>query len=350
LQEKRNMLRHVEWIIIDEISMVSYQTLLNIDSRLRDIFSLDEPFAGKNVLLFGDLLQLKPVFGNWCFQRYTKIQHETDLWTLFTIFELTTVLRQRNDNVFKNVLGKLRTGDLLPGDLAPLEDRVLRQSNPRYAELLQIANESLHIYPLCNQVDNYNRTKMEELRSKGSRIYTFNCIDKIADSERHGAIAPAAYIPRDDRNCGGIPRQLQIAVGCRIMLRRNISADGGLVNGSMGTVRRIGWDVRRDGPLVEGEQPQYIAVQFDDSVAAHLLDDDGYYRVLPNSFEFEGTLIHFVKRYIAYFLHSSIHSTYLNCFELIGNYKHLISRIQFPIVLCYACTVHKVFYIESKGL
>jgi len=252
---------------------------------------VDEPFASKNVLLFGDLLQLKPVFGSWCFQQPQAVQHETHLWNLFTIYELTTVVRQRNDSRFRTVLGKLRTGDLLRNDLAPLEERILTPSNPRYDELLQIANASLHIYPLCAQVDEYNHRKMEELRANGSTIFNFNCIDKIADPERYGSIAPASYIPTNDRKCGGIPRQLQIAVGCRIMLRRNISVEGGLVNGSMGTVRRIGWDVRRDGPYMDGEQPQFIAVQFDDVVAQNLLDENGYYRVVPSSFEFIGILL-----------------------------------------------------------
>ena len=59
----RNLYSELEVIIIDEISMVSKKTLLNVHKRLFEIFRCSEanPFADKTVLLLGDLLQLPPV-------------------------------------------------------------------------------------------------------------------------------------------------------------------------------------------------------------------------------------------------------------------------------------------------
>ena len=61
----RNKLSEVSVVIIDEISMVSNILLLNIHLRLCEIFGVKQstPFAGKMVIVCGDLFQLPPVFG-----------------------------------------------------------------------------------------------------------------------------------------------------------------------------------------------------------------------------------------------------------------------------------------------
>lgn len=57
----------------------------------------------------------------------------------------------------------------------------------------------------------------------------------------------------------GISDELHLAVGCRVMLRRNLWTEGGLVNGSIGTIRAIVYNNGKEPP----EQPTYILVEFD---------------------------------------------------------------------------------------
>ena len=71
LSDFRHRYQRLKWVIIDEISMVPRQTLLAVHHRLLQVFppkpddcSPALPFAGLNILLFGDVLQLKPVNGN----------------------------------------------------------------------------------------------------------------------------------------------------------------------------------------------------------------------------------------------------------------------------------------------
>ena len=54
----------VHTIIIDEVSMVSYQILKSIHSRLCEIYGNDEIFGGLNVIAVGDFYQLAPVNGS----------------------------------------------------------------------------------------------------------------------------------------------------------------------------------------------------------------------------------------------------------------------------------------------
>ena len=59
----RKQLRNTSTIIIDEISMVSHETFLNIHRRLNEIKGVHEGifFGNLNVIALGDLFQLPPV-------------------------------------------------------------------------------------------------------------------------------------------------------------------------------------------------------------------------------------------------------------------------------------------------
>ncbi len=59
--EKRQLLKEARTIIIDEISMVRADTFDKIDRILKVINRNNQPFGGKQMLLFGDLFQLPPV-------------------------------------------------------------------------------------------------------------------------------------------------------------------------------------------------------------------------------------------------------------------------------------------------
>uniref|UniRef100_A0A2H1VL82 SFRICE_014291 n=1 Tax=Spodoptera frugiperda TaxID=7108 RepID=A0A2H1VL82_SPOFR len=46
-------------------------------------------FGGVNILLFGDIMQLPPVKGHWCFMQPPWLLAEINLWQLFSFCELT---------------------------------------------------------------------------------------------------------------------------------------------------------------------------------------------------------------------------------------------------------------------
>ena len=112
----RNKYSEVQVIIIDEISMVPSKFLFRVHQRLLEIFacSADIPFAGKPVLVCGDLYQLPAVRAKPLFlfdQTETLIQGvvSMDLWHNFKIAELTEVMRfLRNDEIFIHLRNKVR--------------------------------------------------------------------------------------------------------------------------------------------------------------------------------------------------------------------------------------------------
>lgn len=129
--EKIKLLREVELIIIDEISMVRADVIDFIDKVLR-IYSrnMREPFGGKQLLLVGDIYQLEPVVkeddrkmlnpfyqSNFFFD--AKVFREFQL----VCIELTKVYRQ-SDPVFINILDHIRTSHVAQQDLSRLNQRV----------------------------------------------------------------------------------------------------------------------------------------------------------------------------------------------------------------------------------
>jgi len=97
----RNKLQHVKLIIIDEISMVSSKLLLNIHKRLCEIFSVvdEKPFAGKSILVCGDLYQLPPLMARPVFDTEGLLIRVLNLWNMFKLAELDQQMRQKGDNI-----------------------------------------------------------------------------------------------------------------------------------------------------------------------------------------------------------------------------------------------------------
>ena len=116
LHQLRLLCKDVHTIIIDEISMVSYETLGFIHQRLTEIKGTDdteEYFGGLNIIAVGDFYQLPPVRDRFVFQNGRGyVPASMHLWgDLFTMVELHTNMRQRNDTAHSEVLNRIRTGD-----------------------------------------------------------------------------------------------------------------------------------------------------------------------------------------------------------------------------------------------
>ena len=74
LETKRQLFKDVKWVIIDEMSMISYAVFRNIHLRLQQFKNnQDECFGGCNIILMGDLMQLKPIYGSCIFQQPKKL-------------------------------------------------------------------------------------------------------------------------------------------------------------------------------------------------------------------------------------------------------------------------------------
>lgn len=112
------LMKMMDVLVIDEISMVRADLLDAIDYSLRANLKSEEPFGGKRVIFFGDLLQLEPVV-----KRGAEMEMMLDLYASpfffdakvlrnfpMDILELTEVHRQAEDQEFLWALNELRQG------------------------------------------------------------------------------------------------------------------------------------------------------------------------------------------------------------------------------------------------
>ena len=131
-KEKKNLIKTLDLLVIDEISMVRCDVLDAIDQELRRYRDRSKPFGGVQLLLIGDLQQLAPVAQEreWALlspyydtpyfygsKALRQIQYVT--------IELKHIYRQQ-DEAFIEVLGKIRANRM--------DEGVLRSLNARYVE------------------------------------------------------------------------------------------------------------------------------------------------------------------------------------------------------------------------
>lgn len=124
---RRNVLREVDLLIIDEVSMLRADVIDAIDFRMRAVRqNRRESFGGAQVLLIGDLYQLPPVVKDdeWrVMQRYYASMHFFESQVLkqhgYAHIELDKIFRQQDDR-FIRILNNLRDNKVQPEDVAEL--------------------------------------------------------------------------------------------------------------------------------------------------------------------------------------------------------------------------------------
>ncbi len=130
-RQKINIIRSLDLLVIDEISMVRSDMLDGIDATLRRFRRSKEPFGGVQLLMIGDLRQLSPVVKDdeWAMlHKYYQTPYFFDsnalLQTKFVGIELTHVFRQ-SDEHFIGLLNQVRQNQLSPTTIDELNKRYL---------------------------------------------------------------------------------------------------------------------------------------------------------------------------------------------------------------------------------
>ena len=140
LNTLRSKLSQLMLLIIDEVSMVGCNMLLEIHKRLQQIkgVSSDVMFGGISILAVGDLYQLPPVcqppLFNVVSDSYASLYGSGSLWKdEFQMIELDEIMRQCGDNRFTELLCRVRTNQCTSEDIDILKSRVITSNDdPKY--------------------------------------------------------------------------------------------------------------------------------------------------------------------------------------------------------------------------
>ena len=220
--QKQRVLRNLELLVIDEVSMVRSDLLDTIDAVLRHIkHQPNHPFGGVQVLVIGDLFQLSPVAreeewrmlqdyysGPYFFQAHV-FQQLNPIY-----IELDHVFRQTNMD-FVEILNQVRNNTLTSQSLQMLNSRYMpdfKSDADDYYIVLSTHNR---------KVDAINQREMDAL---GGKVYCYSAT--IKDT------FPESMFPMDE--------VLRLKLGARVMFTKNdSSAEKRYYNGKLGIVSHL---------------------------------------------------------------------------------------------------------------
>ena len=217
-REKIAILKSLDLLVIDEISMVRADLLDGIDGVLRRYKDRNLPFGGVQLLMIGDLQQLAPVVKDdeWSLLRpyYDSVFFFSSLAlkkTDYISIELTHIFRQR-DEVFIKLLNKIRDNNA--------DQLTLDELNKRYIPGFMAKDGEGYISLTTHnyQSHNLNETMLAKLPG---RVRKFS-------AEVEGEFPEYSY-PTDF--------ELNLKVGAQVMFVKNdISREKLFYNGKIGTV------------------------------------------------------------------------------------------------------------------
>lgn len=271
---KLNIIRTLELLIIDEISMVRADLLDAIDMMLRRYRRSSRPFGGVQLLMIGDVHQLSPVVTE-TERPYMEKVYPTPYFFAskalqrihYVTIELTTVYRQQ-DAAFVDLLNHVRDNNIDAETLSKLNSRV--ESGKMNVESSATAPEKLSTFhsPLSTpitltthnrQADAINRRHMEAL--KGER--------RVFEAILKGNY-PEKSLPCD--------QSLEVKVGERVMFVKNDSSGGHrYYNGMLGTVTSLTPtpSPRGEGSRMQGYPPPSPLGEGSGGEAIEVISDDG---------------------------------------------------------------------------
>lgn len=220
-KQKQQLLRKMELLVIDEISMVRCDVLDAIDSILRSVRRQPAlPFGGVQLLCIGDLFQLPPVAQQ---QEWQLLQEYYNAPFFFEshaakelqplLLELTTIYRQREDR-FVGLLNKVRNNEMMPQDFEILHQRYLPGFRPPADEpYITLTTHNL-------QADRINDRELEQINAP---LFTY----KAAVT---GDFPESSY-PAD--------ANLRLRVGAQVMFLKNDAVEKKYFNGKIGIVTEL---------------------------------------------------------------------------------------------------------------
>eukprot|EP01039_Chlorochromonas_danica_P001244 gene1245-1356_t len=316
-----------EILVIDEISMLSGELLDKLDILGRRVRNSLSPFGGLQVVLCGDFFQLPPVG----LGKQSSFAFESSVWR--EVFEghperqvvLEKVFRQKDDPTLLRLLEEMRLGQVSSQSVFILQNKVseAKQQQQQQQQQQQVKSrgeeeEALEgsrvrptkLFSTNKDVDRVNLEELERLAlSSSSRMKSKARSDREEEEAENGRLFVAVDEGRDPymnqlRQGTKAAQQIVLRIGAQVMLLKNLSPAEGLVNGARGTV--LGFE-RANGR-------------------------SAFYPYLP-VVKFQVMIGKESREEVRVISHES--------WEVKQGDRVLASRIQIPLILAWALSIHK---------
>lgn len=250
-KSKLELIRHLQLLIIDEVSMVRADLMDHIDVELRRIRRNSKPFGGVQLLMIGDLQQLPPIAHGGedeLLRQYYKTLYFFSSAALksmkYSCIELKNVYRQ-TDRHFIDILNHARDCTLTSQDISDLNARYVPGFSPKPED------GYIRLMTHNRQVDYVNETELEKLDNK-----PFTFVAAVT-----GTFPEESYPTADS---------LTLKKGAQVMFIKN-DPDRRFINGTLGEVKSIDKNsiavrLAESGTIIDVEPVEWqnIRYQFDE--------------------------------------------------------------------------------------
>lgn len=237
------LIKKLDILIIDEISMVRCDLLDKVDLTLKNCKRNQKPFGGIQVILFGDFFQLAPVVDEKNNEQHIYDYYENQYFFASDVIkknplpmlELTKVHRQ-HDKEFISILNNIREGRY------PESDRIILNKRLKKGFVPPPTESGIFLRTNNDKVDGFNYHRLKELNEEEVPFHA------IIDGTFPESQYPTA-------------EHLTLKVGAKVMILRNDTDDNKYVNGTQGIISSIhGESVRvktDDGRLINVQRAKW---------------------------------------------------------------------------------------------
>ena len=246
----------VDYLFIDEISMISCEFLETISATLIRATGVSEPFGGISVIFAGDLTQLPPVgetrlyayinpsYGASTHRTQNKVKGKLLWLSVSTVIILDKINRQSGAANFRFVelLTRLRIGECNASDYQLLNSRVISETQNMHSWLPDINEYCPVIVSDNTSKDAINNQMAQLFASRSGQTLQWY----MAEDTKNGlAITDNSTLQiislLHSGKTHGRLRRIPLVINMPVMITTNIDVQGGIVNGSIGTVRSISY-------------------------------------------------------------------------------------------------------------
>ena len=239
----------VKVLIIDEISMLSPETLGMVETICRAVRDNSKPFGGLQIVFAGDFFQLPPVVrfnemnsqSNLFRGSKPRFAFDSEAWAKSDpiVCYLSEQYRQ-DDADFLSILGAIRRGDFNSGHLRHISERRI--------DLVSAPSRAPKLFCHNFNVDQFNDEMLAKIPGK-SQMFSMSDQGKkpLVDALKRGCISP---------------ENLRLKIGASVMFTKN-NLKAGFVNGMLGLVERFDeyseWPIvrTRNGRMIKAEPMEW---------------------------------------------------------------------------------------------
>lgn len=294
----REKWKTIDYIFIDEISMLGGSLLDKLNLVAQQIRRNNDPFGGIKFVVSGDHMQLKCINDYWYFQ--------SDIWNdlNFLIIRNFTPYRYPDLEWFK-ILMRIRVGKIRKSDIARLKERIITTNSN---------NNSVLVYSKNQQVIYENAMRLEQLKTP---IKSFKCYDFAFKKENKNLVKidtlskVSGYSKIMD---DVVPQVLDLKVGAECILTFNKDVTNGLANGTKCRVHSF--------------------VGYENIIELFQKKIDKNIEILPDDISELGMAVNIELS------NGEIHNILYTSFSIEDD-DIIYYRFQIPLKIAYALTIHK---------